>query len=242
MSGPRSEHLVLSLVMPVFNEEATIESVVVDWDRELGRLEVPYEIRVYDDGSRDATGAILEALASRCPRLVVVRQQNRGHGPTVLRGYHEARGQWVFQIDSDDEMGTEAFAEVWRRRDADLVLGYRVGRESPAARVLITGMARLTVRLLFGSSLRDVNTPYRLYRREALDRLLALTPGDAVAPNVILAGLAARLRCVVAEVPVPHRVRRAGVSSLVRLKMWRAAFTSFRQTVAAALGKSAGPR
>src|SRR5207244_9132146 len=129
---------------------------------------------------------------------------NRGHGPTILRGYHEARGEWVFQTDSDDEIGPEAFPRVWERREeADLVLGYRDGRAAPPARRLVTAVARWTVRLAFGARVRDANAPYRLYRRAALARLLAAVSPDALAPNVILPALACRAGLRLLAVPVP---------------------------------------
>lgn len=222
----------LSAVIPVYNEEGAVHAVIAAWDDQFRALGVDYEIRVYDDGSRDRTGALLEALARERPRIVAVRHDNRGHGPTILRGYREARGAWIFQVDSDDEMPASSFPAVWARRDqADLVLGYRVDRTLPPARRVVTAVSRWTVRLLFGAAIRDVNVPYRLFRREALGRLLAAVPADAFAPNVILAGLAVRYGLRVVEVPVPHRPRRTGTSSIVRWRMWSAATTAFRQTV-----------
>jgi glycosyltransferase involved in cell wall biosynthesis len=235
MQGSRESEPLLSLVMPAYDEEGAIRGVVTAWDAELARLGVPYELRVYDDGSRDATGEIVEALARERPQVVAVRQSNRGHGPTILRGYREARGQWVLQVDSDDEMDPSEFPEVWRRREADLVLGYRVGRQSPVARRLITAFSVWTVRLLFGAGVRDVNSPYRLYRREVLERLLPGVPPEAFAPNVILTGLVIRHGMRIAELPVQHRGRRTGASHIVRLRMWRAAAVSFAQTVGVAL-------
>jgi hypothetical protein len=91
------------------------------------------------------------------------------------------------------------------------------------------------VRLLFGAGVRDVNIPYRLYRREVLAELLPLVPPEAFAPNVILAGLALRRGRRVTEVPVPYRERRTGRSHIVRWRMWRAAAISFAQTVGVAL-------
>ena len=121
--------------MPAYNEEATIGDVVVGWDDAFGALGVSCELRVYDDGSRDATGTLLEQVACERPHVVAVRQANVGHGPTILRGYHEARGEWVFQVDSDDEMRPDAFPVLWARRDgADLVLGYRTGRNAAVTR------------------------------------------------------------------------------------------------------------
>jgi len=235
MPAPPETELLISLVMPAYNEEAAILAVVTAWDGQLAGVGVPYELRVYDDGSRDATGQIIEDLARERPHIVATRQSNRGHGPTILRGYREARGRWVLQVDSDDEMDPSVFPEMWARRDADLVIGYRVGRKSPLARKVITAVSYWTVRLLFGAGVRDVNIPYRLYRREVLADLLPRVPPEAFAPNVILAGLALRQGRRVAEVPVPFRERRSGTSHIVRWRMWRAAATSFAQTVGVAL-------
>jgi len=221
---------VLSVVMPVYNEEGAIRDVLVAWDDEIARLRVPYELRVYDDGSRDGTPAILDEVARKRPAVIPVHHSNRGHGPTIRRGYEEARGEWVFQVDSDDEMRAASFPDVWQRRDADLVLGYRVGRESPRMRRIVTAVSRWTVRCLFGGGVRDVNTPYRLYRRALLARLLPLVPPDAFAPNVILTGLALRSGARIAEVPVPHLGRRSGTAHLARLRVLRAAARSFAQT------------
>lgn len=229
---------LLSVVMPAYNEAGAIADVLRAWLRELAALGVSHELRVYDDGSRDGTGDIVAALAREQPALVAIRQENRGHGPTILRGYREARGEWIFQTDSDDEMGAEWLPAVWTARDgADLVLGYRDERQSPAGRRLISAVARLSVRVLFGGRLRDVNAPYRLHRRSALARLMPRVPPDAFAPNVIIAGLAVRDGLRIVEVPVPSRPRRSGESHIVRWKLWRAAMQSLAQTVRVRLSR-----
>lgn len=231
----------LTVVMPVFNEEAAIGGVVRAWAAELDRLGIDYELRVYDDGSRDATAGILERLARELPRLVVTSKPNTGHGPTILRGYREARGEWVFQVDSDDEMGPEHFVRLWeRRRDHDLLLGRRLARRSSPARRLITLGARLTVWALFGRAVGDVNTPYRLIRRGCLAAMVPRIPAEAFAPNVILAGLAARDGLRVLELDVPHRGRTTGTVSIMRWRLWKAAARAFRQTVAVALRERLG--
>lgn len=227
-----SGQVVLSVVIPVFNEAGAIRDVVAAWDDAVAGLAVPYEIRVYDDGSRDATSALLAGLARERPHVVALRHENRGHGPTILRGYHEARGEWVFQVDGDDEMPAAAFPRLWARRDeADLVLGYRVGRVQSPARRVVSAASRGTVRVLFGRGVHDVNVPYRLYRRRALDALLPLVPADTFAPNVALAGLAIRRGFRVVELPVPHRHRVAGTSSLGSWRLWRSAIRAMAQTV-----------
>lgn len=222
--------------MPVYNEVAAVDAVVASWSSALDRLGIDYEFLVYDDGSTDGTGARLDDLAARHPRLRVTHHANRGHGPSIMRGYGEAAGGWVFQTDSDDEIPAAAFADLWTRREgADVVVGVRTGRQSERARRLLTWGASTAVRVMYGPSITDVNSPFRLMRGEALARLVPRVPPRAFAPNVILSGLFARdaLRCV--EVPVPATPRRTGQTSLLGWKVWKAAVRAARETAGVAL-------
>ncbi|MCC7010662.1 MAG: glycosyltransferase family 2 protein [Acidobacteria bacterium] len=226
----------LSIVMPVYNEELGIDAVVDSWVASLDRLHLRYELLLYDDGSKDGTGSRLDAIALRHPAVRVTHQRNQGHGPTVLRGYHEAQGEWVFQTDSDDEIPASAFEPLWRaRQDADAVFGIRTGRPSGPARRLLTAGASWCVRLLFGRGPTDVNVPFRLIRRAVLERLLPRIPPETFAPNVVLSGLVARDRVRFVEVPVPAVARRLGETTIVGIKTLKLGTRAARETVAAAL-------
>jgi dolichol-phosphate mannosyltransferase len=206
----------LSVVMPVYNEEAAIEGVAREWTTELDRLGIQYELLLYDDGSRDGTRAILEQLAVRNPRVLAHTHANRGHGPTILRGYGEARGTWVFQTDSDGEMPAAGFATLWERREAfDLLVGSRGGRKLSFGRFLLTFGSRAIVALAFGQGVRDVNAPYRLMRGDWLRRdVLPFIPVSTAVPNIAVCGLASRRGARVLEVAVPYTPRRLGRSSI----------------------------
>src|SRR5262245_26940185 len=183
----------LSVVIPVFNEGRTIAQVVLGWASALDEQGIDYELLVYDDGSTDDTRLILERLGPQVPRLTARSHANRGHGATVLRGYREARGEWVFQTDSDGEVAPVSFPDLSRERQAhDLVLGIRQGRRVSLDRRLVSWLSRLSVRVLFGAWIGDVNVPFRLARRTHLQGLMAELPEDLFAPNVALAGVAAR--------------------------------------------------
>ena len=233
----------LTIVMPVYNEAAAIGDVVRAWAAELDRLGIDYEMRVYDDGSRDASASVLEELSQEVPRLLVTRHSNRGHGPTILRGYREAKGDWVFQTDSDGEMEPHSFSLLWdRRNDYDFLLGIRGGRVWTPPRWVMTRASRLAVRMLFGKGVLDVNTPYRLMRRERLAPLLAKLPDDLFAPNVILSGLAVRHHLRIYQTEVPHQGRRTGVASLSGVrKLIKPAMKSLRQTRDIARDRSSPP-
>ena len=231
MSAPHPE---LSLVVPVHNEAGVVARVLTAWAGEVERLGVDYELRAYDDGSRDETPRVLAALTARLPRLRVARHDNVGHGPTILRGYREARGRWVFQLDSDDEMGPESFEALWRRReDFDLLLGTRAGRADSPQRRLVSRAARAGVRL-FGRGITDANTPYRLVRATALATLLPRVPARAFAPNVMMSAWAVREGWRIHEQPVPWRARKVGAGSLLGWKLWRASARGALQLAAVA--------
>ena len=208
--------------MPVFNEEASIEQVVRSWTEVLRACNVAHELRVYDDGSTDGTLRRLRELSSEIAELRVATGANAGHGPLLLRAYREARSEWIFQTDSDGEIPAGEFPLLWREwNEADIVVGYRVDRQSGLARTLISAIARAMVGLLFGSTLRDVNVPFRLFRRDAFEPLLRQLPDETLTPNIVLSGWTRRRSLRVREVPVRYAVRRTGVSSLQAFRLWK---------------------
>jgi len=227
MSSPQ-----LSIVMPVYNEEVAITRVVQEWTEELDRLGIDYEFCLYDDGSRDGTAVALQSLATA--RVVVRSHSNRGHGPTILRGYDEARGEWVFQTDSDGELPASGFETLWRRRDLyDLVVGRRMGRRQSLGRLLLTIGSRTVIALAFGRGVVDVNSPYRLMRGSWLrDQVLPFIPPRTAVPNIAVCGIASRSAARVLEAGVPYLPRAMGRSSIDLRRAaqlaWRGLFETLR--------------
>jgi dolichol-phosphate mannosyltransferase len=223
----------LALVMPVYNEEGCIAAVVRSWRDMLRASGVNFVMIVINDGSRDRTASILQGLADdECIR--VIHQANMGHGPTILRGYRQAvtLADWVFQCDSDNEMGPDAFGGLWEvRHPVDAVFGSRQNRSQNVQRSLISFCSRMTVDLLFGRGIEDVNSPYRLIRSSVLGPILECIPPDTFAPNVVLCGALTFAGARVRSVPVPCRPRQTGRGSIVRWKLWKVALRSFGQTV-----------
>ena len=227
------DHVDLTVVMPVYNEEASLGACGRSWTSALDDLGVDYRLLVVNDGSKDATPDVLADLASH-PRVLGVTKTNEGHGPTILRGYRFAvpTSTWVFQVDSDDEIPASAFTEVWAARDGvDAVFGIRTGRGQTPDRKLISKVAALTARLLLKGRVTDVNVPYRLMRADRLGPVLEALPDDTFAPNVVIAGALGRDRERFTEIRVPHQDRAAGEVSIVGWGAIKAAMRSFGQTV-----------
>lgn len=235
----------LAIIMPGYNEEESIGSVLDKWKAALDRLNIEYAIHPYDDGSSDDTGRIIREKAERSRGTIIAHSKpNSGHGPTILQGYREAAENgydWVFQVDSDDEMGPESFAELWENREKyDFLVGIRDGRKQAFARKLISAVSRLSVRLFYGKGIWDVNSPYRLMRVSAFRDIWKSIPEDTFAPNVIISGMAAQKKLRSFEMKVPQKDRQTGEVSLKKWKLFKSAAKSFAQTIEFAL--SADPR
>lgn len=198
----------LVIVIPAYNEESRIESAVTAWLTEIQSLDA--RLIVVNDGSRDGTAAKLDALTARFPRLAVIHQPNGGHSRAILAGYRralESGAAYIFQADGDAPVSPSHFPKLWKEKErARFVIGYRASRRDPWHRKLMSAGARLLMKGLFGASLRDPNSPFRLYERSLLESLLPLVPSDIFAPNLLLSGLASRQeRVIEVEVESIHR-------------------------------------
>lgn len=224
----------LSIVIPSFNEAAHISKVIDDWSEVCDRLAIDYQIVIYDARSTDGTIEIIEEkMASDKSRRLNLRvHPGLPHGPSVLMGYRDSTAHWVFQMDSDDAFGTSTFELLWANRaDFDVLIGCRIGRQSNWARRLVTAISRWVVRGMFRSPIEDANTPYRLMRASAVEPLLLLLPDDAIAPNVIISGLAGYARLKIFQTEVHDVGAPVGTAGLAKLKLWRVAVHSLLQTV-----------
>ncbi|MBQ1455812.1 MAG: glycosyltransferase [Thermoguttaceae bacterium] len=226
----------LAVVMPVYNEEEAIGPVLRKWAEALDKLGIEYTIFAYNDGSKDRSLEVMRSVAKEYPgKITPVDKPNSGHGPTILLGYRQAAAagyDWVFQIDSDDEMGPESFSQLWdAREDKDFLVGWRDGRTQALPRKLISAVSRASVRLLYGKGIHDVNTPYRLMRVSAFREAYESIASDTFAPNVILTGIAAREGFRDAQFGVPQRDRQTGEVSIKKWKLAKAAMKSFWQTI-----------
>ena len=181
----------LVLVIPVYNEEDAILSVLEEWRAELLRTvgAGKFEILVVDDGSTDQTPSRLAALG--WPELRVHRHANRGHGQSCLVAYIEAArtgAPFVFQIDSDGQCDPAGFAGVWERRNkAAAIYGRRRSRDDGRARRLISRVLRVSLKIARRTRLNDTNVPFRLYRAPLAAAAAARVPADFNLANIAMA-------------------------------------------------------
>ena len=203
--------LRLSLVMPAHNEQAGLRQAVAEADEALSRLCEDYEILVVDDGSRDGTAAIAADEAARRPRLRLLRHPaNRGYGAALRTGFEAARFDLVAFTDADcqfhlDDLALLVAADRLRARSST---GWRIDRKDPWRRRFLSAGYNLLARTLLGTTVRDVDCALKVFRREALLRILPESPGFFA--NAEMFTRARQLGLGVAEVGVRHRPRFAG--------------------------------
>lgn len=225
--------LELAVIIPVYNEEGAISKVIEEWTKELLKLKIDFQIHAYNDGSKDQTLEILNQLKTTNSHLIVHDKPNCGHGPTILQGYREnSNTVWIFQVDSDDEMGPENFNSLWLHRDQyGFMIGRRYGRNQPFARKIVSLVSQLLIFFLYGRSIFDVNCPYRLMKMDAFRSCFSSIPPNSFAPNVLIAGYAALNKMKIVEMDIPYRSRQTGEVSIRKFNLLKGAVLSFVQTI-----------
>jgi dolichol-phosphate mannosyltransferase len=223
----------LQVVIPVYNEQSAIGSVIDQWCAQLDASAVRFSIMAIDDGSTDNTAQVLESLQSKWgPKLELVRQKNAGHGPAILKGYQmavERRVPWVFQIDSDGQCDPVYFPQLWKERENyDLITGYRARRDDGFGRVIISFVLRTVIFLISGVNCRDANVPYRLMRTEAIAPLVQKIPPKFFFTNVGISVLALRAKLRYKYIPIRFRVRHSGETTVPYRKMGRHAVNLYK--------------
>jgi dolichol-phosphate mannosyltransferase len=222
--------LTLSVVMPAYNEEGSIEKAIQEIQAKVLDPVGNSELICVNDGSRDRTGAILDKLARSDQRIRPIHQTNAGHGAALRNGLDRARGEYIFLIDSDRQIPIEAFDSLWSSaKERDGAFGVRSARHDPWIRLILTRIVRLSLKILFGVSLRDANAPFKIIRRSAWADTSVVIPPDTLAPSIFLAVSMSRRPYDFVEVDVPHRIRETGKGSLKIAKLVSFCTTAFGQ-------------
>lgn len=210
----------LYIVIPAYNEEANIRNVIDEWYQIVDTCHAGGESRllVLDDGSKDRTWEIMCECKKGRPLLLPVTKKNSGHGATLLYGYQYALEQgadYIFQTDSDGQTRPEEFYDFWKKREQyDMIIGYRNKRQDGISRIFVTKVLKLVIRVCFGVSVTDANTPFRLMKSSVLKRQLTYIPANFNLPNVIISVIYAKKKLAVEYIPITFRPRQGGVNSI----------------------------
>jgi len=203
LQGRLSDPL-LSVVMPAYNERATIEEII----RRVLAVPLRTELIVVDDGSVDGTRELLQSLQAELGFTLLLQPQNEGKGSALRRGFAEVTGDLVVIQDADLEYSPEEFPELISlvcEGRADVVYGSRfLGRHRVFLFTHYAGNRLLTLltNVLYNTMLSDMETCYKVMRTEVLRSLTLRSNGFGIEPELTAKIFKRRYR--VYEVPITY--------------------------------------
>lgn len=167
---------MLSVVIPARDEEGCIESTVEHLHLELNLHQIPHEIVVVDDGSKDKTPQILQALKARLPELQPLRNDGpHGFGNAVRYGLRHFRGDAVVIMMADASDDARDVVKYWNKLNEgyEAVFGSRFIKgggtiDYPTIKLILNRLANFIIRVWFNIRLNDTTNAFKAYRKSVI--------------------------------------------------------------------------
>lgn len=208
----------LFIVMPAYNEEANIENVVRKWYPLLEQKGENSRLVIADSGSSDSTHDILLKLKGELPKLEILSDTGKYHGPKVIALYDYAisnGADWIFQTDSDDQTNPKEFPLFWDlRKQYDGIFGERAVRGDGKSRAFVEHTVCFLLRLYFGVKVPDANAPFRLMNAKVVNKYLYKMDKDYNLPNIMMTTYFAHYKEKMTFKVITFKPRQAGVNSI----------------------------
>ncbi|HOK06855.1 MAG TPA: glycosyltransferase [Syntrophales bacterium] len=202
---------MISLVIPVYNEEKNLRPLMERITAAMAPLGRPYEVIFIDDGSRDSSLEILKDLASRPEVRVVELTRNYGQHAAILAGFSVCRGEIVVTLDADLQNPPEEIPRlvgVMEEGAYDVVGTIRKHRRDSLLRIVPSRIVNRIASRITGVAMSDWGCMLRAYRRPVVERMVACHEHATFIP-----ALATVFGKRVTEIEVAHEERHGGVSS-----------------------------
>ena len=201
---------MISIVIPLYNEEESIPQLYEQLTTALQAIGQSYEIIVVDDGSSDGSFARLRQLHETDPRLKVIRfRRNFGQTAAFAAGFDAAQGDVIVTLDADLQNDPADIPLLLAKIDEgyDVVSGWRVRRRDTFRRRWLSRTANGLISRVTGVRLHDYGCSLKAYRREVVKSIRLYGELHRFIPAI-----ASWMGVRVAEVPVNHRARTSGRS------------------------------
>lgn len=204
------ESVDVSVVIPVYNEEDSIEDLYNEVKRVLTNLEISYEIVFVDDGSSDQTLTILKRIHEGDPRVKIIRfRRNFGQSPAISAGFDYAEGDVIITMDADMQNDPSDIPLLLEKigEGYDIVSGWRANRKDPLSKRIPSKLSNYLASKLTGVKLHDFGCTLKAYRREVVEGVKLYGEMHRYIPAIT-----SWIGVSIAEVEVKHHPRKSGTS------------------------------
>lgn len=198
-----------SVLIPLKDEEGNIRELIHELEPVMNNLNASWELLCVDDGSKDATRAILEELAQTRPYIrIIAFKRNFGQSSAFAAGFQLARGEYVITLDGDRQNDPQDIPKLLNEMiDCDMACGSRGKRKDSWWRRLLSRSGNSVRRWVCKDDIKDNNCSLKVYRASCLKRIKMYEGMHRFLPALfIMEGF------VVKEIPVNHRERSTGKS------------------------------
>jgi len=200
----------LSVIIPAYNEERRVGATLDAIHQYCSQKGLKCEIIVVDDGSRDDTAGVVQALQARIPELYLVQyRSNRGKGYAVKAGVERSRGEYILFTDADNSTPIEEFERFLPLlSSSEVVIGSRYHHDSsikikqPAYRILLGRMGNFLIRFLLFDDIRDTQCGFKAFQHRAAREIFNRMKVNRFGFDIELLAIAYLLKYSVHEVPV----------------------------------------
>ena len=207
----------LSIFFPAYYDEKNIRKVTEGALKAIADLGITtYEITIVEDGSPDRTGEVADELAREYPNVWVIHhERNMGYGAALKTGFTNARHEWVFYTDGDNQFDLNELKKfVALTPYTDIVAGFRINKQYSPYRKFTSFVYNLVLRMLFDIRDRDVDCAFKIYRRDLFDKIVIESKDAFIDAEIAIK--ARLLNYASTEVGVTHLPRVDGVSTGAR--------------------------
>ena len=166
--------MAFSVVVPLYNEEESLEELHRRLALVLQPLPESFEIIFVDDGSTDNSFAVLKTLHEKDSRVKVIQfRKNFGKASALSAGFKKAQGKIIITLDADLQDLPEEIPSLLKKIEAgyDLVSGWKVKRKDPVVRKVASRLFNFVTSFYTGVKLHDFNCGLKCYKREVIDEL-----------------------------------------------------------------------
>lgn len=209
---------LISVVIPVYNEELSLPSLLARTTAACDRTAIAYEIVMVDDGSTDRSGDMLNEAASQpnSPIISVILNRNYGQHAAVMAGFAHAHGDLIITLDADLQNPPEEIPHLiaTAAQGYDVVGTVRVNRQDSWLRKTASRTINKIVKKTTGQEMSDYGCMFRAYRRPIIDAMLQCGERSTFIPI-----LANSFAGQVIEIPVHHAEREHGQSRYDLIKL-----------------------